>query len=171
MRLSDPLMIHPDHADLLNVGLANHHDQPSHIETSNTSLVVQPLPGGPGVWLINLTDNATLVMFTLRSTHPTWSADAKAGVLGVASTNQLRTTAMTWGGHGTQASTSYNMVYSKAAAALNLTDKVFSSGGADISLTECYIVPGTPAQLRTEWTNYSAGLRTLNAWMEISILG
>lgn len=171
MRLQDYLMKVPDHAEYINVGINDHHDQPSHIETSNTSLVVQPLPGGPGVWLINLTNNATVIMFTFRSNHLTWQGTAHAGVIGIATTNQLRTSAMTWGGHGTQTTTSYNMVYTKAAAALNLSDKIFSSGGADISLTECYIVTGTPNQLRTEWTNYSAGLRTLNVWCEISILG
>lgn len=171
MRLRDPLMLIPEHEDLINVGLDDHHDQPENIETSNTTQVIQPLPGGPGVWLINLTDETTVVMYTFRSNWTTWLGTAKAGVIGIATTNQLRSTTMTWGGHGTKNTTSYNMVYSKAAAALNLSDKIFSSTGEHISLTDCYIVPGTPAQLRTEWTNYSAALRTLNVWAEIAVIG
>lgn len=171
MKLDDPLMLIPDHSVLVNVGIDDHHDQPENIEISNTSLIVNPLPADPKIWLIDLTDEATVIMYTFRSIWNTWQGGAKAGVIGIATTNRLRTTTMTWGGHGTQVTSSYNMVYSKAANALNLSDKIFSSAGQDISLTDCYIVPGTPAQLRTEWTNYSAGNRTLNVWGEIVIIG
>lgn len=171
MRLIDDLMHLPDHNSLENMGIDSHHDQPENIEIFNTTLQVYPLPGGPGVWDINLTDEAEVVMFTFRSNHDTWQAGAKAGVIGVASENQLRTTTMTWGGHGTKITTSYNMVYSKAAAALNLSDKIFSTAGDLISLTECYIRAGSPKQLRTEWTNYGSTILTLNVWGQIAIIG
>lgn len=171
MKLDDPLMLIPDHDSLINVGIDDHHDQPETIEISNTSQTIFPLPGDPGIWLIDLTNKATMVMYTFRSNHNVWLAGAKAGVIGIATTNRFRSTAMTWGGHGTGASTAYNMVYSKAASALNLSDKIFASTGADIALLECYIIPGTPARLHTEWINYSAGLRTLNVWGQIAIIG
>lgn len=171
MRLLDPLMHVPAHAGMTNVGIDDHHDQPENIEVSNTTLVVAPLPGGPGVWEITLPDEARVVMFTFRSIWNTWQAGAKAGVVGIAMDSSLRTTTMVLGGHGTQVTSSYNMVYSKVAAALNLSDKIFSAAGDNISLTECYIKTSPSVVLRTEWTNYSAGNLTLNVWGEIGVIG
>jgi len=172
MRLQEFLDHAPAHPAFLNVGIDSHHDQPENIQVSNTVLVVPPLPGGPGVWTIALPDEATVVMFSLRSMQDVAMGGAKAGVVGIATANQFAATAMTLGGHGTLGTTAYNMVYSKAAAALNLSDKVFSSLGTGISLRECYITGGAGARvLHTEWTNYSAGLLTLNVWAEIAIIG
>lgn len=170
MRLQDFLR-HAEHAGLDNVGIDTHHDQPENIEVANTTLVVNPLPADPKNWDITLPDEATVVMFSFRSNHIVAMGGARAGVIGVASTNQLRTTAMTIGGHGTLTLTAYSMVYSKVASALNLSDKIFSSAGDNISLTDAYIITGSPTVLRTSWTNYSAGNLTLNVWGEIGVIG
>jgi hypothetical protein len=169
MRLPDPLK-HAVHSALSNVGIDDHHDQPENIEVSNTTLVVQPLPGGPGVWLITIPDEARVVKFSFRSIKEI-AFGGKAGLIGVADSNQFRTTCGTIGGHGGLGVTTYNMIYSKAASALNLSDKVFSSAGDAVSLTECYIVPGSPTVLRTQWTNYGSGLKTLNVWGQIGVIG
>jgi len=172
MRLEDYLMRALDHGVYVNVGTHDHHDQPENIEVSNTTLSVQPLPGGPGVWEIDIPDEATLVMFSFRSNHTVANGGAKAGVIGVANDNSLHTTAMGLGGHGTLGTSAYNHVYAKPAAALNLSDKIFSAGGDLISLTEAYITGTVPnRKLRTEWTNYGASTLTLNCWGQIAVIG
>jgi hypothetical protein len=111
------------------------------------------------------------LIFSFRSNNTTAEGGGKAGVIGVANQNQLHTTTASLGGHGSITITAYNAIYSKRAAALNLSHKVFSSTGTDISLTSAYILfTGGNWVLRTEWTNYSAGNRTLNVYGEIQLL-
>lgn len=172
MRLQDPVATIRDHAELINVGIDDHHDAPENIEVSNTSQVVFPLPGDPGEWDIPLPDDANIVMFTFRSANVVQNGGARAGVLGVATSHQFACTTMTLGGHGSAVTTAYNMCYSSPASALNLSDKIFDNAGADISLTACYIEGAAGSRvLHTEWTNYSAGLRTLSVYGEVAVIG
>lgn len=159
-----------------NVGVDDHHIQPTNVEVSNTTLVVAPLPGGPGQWDIPVDFNAQAVMFTFRSNRTVELASAKAGVIGIANRNSLHTATFSAGGDvtvGAIGQTAYGAIYAKAGATLYLSHKIFSSGGSDIALTDCYLVATGPSTrvLRTTWTNFSAGNRTLNCWGQVGVLG
>lgn len=171
MRLTEEVLRPKEHDALTNVQNDDHHEPPTNLEVSNTTQVVAPLPGGPGQWDIALPHEVQSVMFSFRSANTTAEGGGKAGVIGVANQNSLHTTTASLGGHGSITITAYNAIYSKRAAALNLSHKVFDSAGADISLTAAYIIEVTGTwYLRTEWTNYSAGNRTLNVYGEIQLL-
>lgn len=151
-----------------------HHIKPSSIQIANTTLVVAPLPGGPGVWDIAVPYAAQAVLFNLRSRRVVADGSGMAGVTGVASRISTRTSTASLGGHSSLGGYgSYNCIYSKAGGSLQLSHKVFSSGGADIALTDAWLEATGPATrvLRTWWTNYSAGNLTLNCWGQIGVLG
>jgi len=173
MRLSDWLEHPTAHAALSNIGVSQHHLRPSSIEVVNTTLSISPPPGDPGEWDISVPFDAQCVVFSFRSIHTTESAGGKAGVYGIANRSSIEASTVSLGGHGTLGSTSYNAVYSKAGAALNLSHKVFDSTGNYIALTNAYLTLTGPSTrvLRTVWTNYSASYKTLNAWGEIGVLG
>lgn len=171
MRLSDQMMHAMDHSAYSNIGIDDHHDAPENIEIANTTLSVPGFLVGPANWDITLPDSATVVKFVLRSNHGVANGGAKAGVTGIASETQFAATTMTIGGHGVLATTGYNMVYSKASSDINLSDKVFSSGGTDISLTQAYILTSGTRILRLEWTNYNLAAQTLNCWGEVGVIG
>jgi hypothetical protein len=65
------------------------------------------------------------------------------------------------------------MCYSKKAATMNLSDKMFSSVGDSICLTDAYLtlISASERVLRTTWTNYSGSIQTLNCWGEVQIVG
>jgi len=174
MRLNQPLRHLLSHSAYTNIGVDDHHDRPINIQVSNTVQVIQPLPGGPGVWDISVTLEASVVMFSFRSAHDCEpGAGGKAGVVGIATRNQLDAAAITLGGHGLPATTAYHAAYAKRAAALNLSDKIFSVGGDDIVLTDAYLTLTGPTTrvLRTTWTNYSAGNRTLDVRGQVQVIG
>lgn len=173
MRLPDPLESPTLHAALTAIGAEDHHLRPDVVEAVNTSLSVAPLPFGPGQWDIAVPLDALVVLFSIRSAHLTEQAGGMAGVTGIATRSSLEASTASLGGHGVLASGAYNAIYAKASAALNLSHKVFSSAGADISLSDAYLTLTGPTTrvLRLLWTNYSAGYRTLNAWAEIGVLG
>lgn len=173
MRLRDPLRHAAEHDALTNVGADQHHDQPENIEVSNTTQTIDPLPGGPGVWDISVPLDARVAKFSFRSNHTVAEGGAKAGVHGIATRSSLETTTFSLGGHGTMTTTAYNACYSKKAAAMNLSHKVFSSGGDDIVLTDAYLylVSASVRVLRTTWTNYGGSVYTLNCWGEVQIIG
>jgi len=173
MRLADPRQHPAVHAALTGVLPEQHHIRPSNVETSNTSLVVPPLPGGPGVWDISVPYDALVVAFYFRSALTVDDGGGKAGVSGIATRSQLQTTALSHGGDSTTAMTARNAWYSKVAAALNLSHKVFSSVGDAIALTDAWLYATGPSTrvLRTYWTNYGVALKTLNCWAEIAVLG
>jgi len=171
MRLQSYLE-HPTlHSALSNVLAEQHHRRPYNMTISNTSLVVPPLPGGPSDWDISVPYDIVAAVIHLRSARVTELAGGMAGALVVVGRSSLEASSMSLGGHGNLISTSYNAIYTKAAAALNLSHKVFSSGGADISLTEAYLPATGPSSrvLRLTWTNYSAGNRTLDARGEVEL--
>lgn len=173
MRLHDPL-IHPtEHAALTNVGVDDHHDRPENIEVSNTTLVVPPLPGDPGEWDISVPLDAQVVKFSFRSNRTIAEGSAKAGVHGVATRSSLEATTFSLGGPTSAAITAYNACYSKKAAALNLSHKIFSAAGDYIALTDAYLtlVDASTRVLRTRWTNYGASNYTLNCWGEVQVIG
>jgi len=173
MRLIDWLEHPTAHAVLSNVGVDDHHIRPSSVEVSNTTLSVVPVPWGPGQWDIAVPLDAECAIFSFRSIHTTETAGAKAGVYGIANRSSIEASTASLGGHGTLGSTSYNAIYSKAAAALNLSHKVFDSTGGYIALVNAYLTLTGPSTrvLRTEWSNYSASYKTLNAWGEVGVLG
>jgi len=169
MRVEDYLE-HPTlHSALSNVTADQHHAQPSVMSVSNTTLTVYPLPGGPNDWDISVPYDTIAAVVALRSAHLTEQSGGMAGVLVVVTRSSLEASSFSLGGHGILVSAAYNAIYSKAAAALNLSHKVFSSGGADLALTEAYLTATGPSTrvLRLTWTNYSAGLRTLDARGEV----
>lgn len=176
MRLQDFLEHALSHGDYSGITVDQHHIKPSSIQVSNTILVVPPLPGGPGQWDIALPFDAAAVLFNFVSAHVIWGT-GKAGVTGVAKRNSAYATDTTvaslggdqiFGGYGT-----YNCIYSKVSGALQLSHKIFSSGGADIALTDAWIetTSSTTRVLRTWWTNFAAANRTLNVWGEVAVLG
>jgi len=161
------------HSALANVSIAQHHERPSTIETFNTSLVVPPLPGGPGVWDITVPFAAEAVIFAFRSNRTVMEGGGKAGVIGVATRNILETSCVSIGGYGSITVTGENAVYTKKSAALNLSHKVFDTPTHGyISLTDAWLNATGPSTrvLRTYWTNYSAGNLTLQCWAEIGVL-
>jgi hypothetical protein len=166
---------HPnEHAALTDVGVDQHHDRPSNIEVSNTSLTVDPLPGGPGVWDIPVPLDARVVKFSLRSNHACSEGGGMAGVHGVATRSQLEATTFSLGGHATITTTAYNASYSKKASAANLSHKVFSAAATEsLALTEAYLTLTGPMTrvLRLVWTNYGVVVDTLNCWGEIQVIG
>jgi len=173
MRLEDFLRHAKDHGIYVNVGVDDHHLRPSNIEDSNTSLVVYPLPGGPGVWDISVPFDAKAAIFSFRSNHDSEMSGAKSGVVGVATRSQLEASTMSIGGHGTLSTSAYAATYSKKSAAIDLSHLIFSSAGDAICLTDAWLYQTAPSTrvLRTQWTNYSGSLATLNVWAEIGILG
>ena len=81
----------------------------------------------------------------------------------------MEATAVSLGGHGTIGTSSYNAFYSKKAASVNLSHKVFDAAGNNtVCLTDAYL---TGSVLRTTWTNYGGSLETLNCWAEIQVVG
>jgi len=161
------------HADLENIGVDQHHDQPENIEVSNTTLSVAPLPGDPGEWDITVPFEANVVMFSLRGIKTVAEGGAKSGVIGIATRSQLEASTVSVGGHGSITSGAYNAHYSKKAAAQNLSHKVFDSAGNYISLTNAYLYAtgASTRVLRLVWTNYGASYKTLNCWGEVQVLG
>lgn len=169
MRL-DNWLEHPIvHSALTNVLPDQHHLRPSNLSVSNTSLLVYPLPAGPYDWDISVPYDTIAAVLTLRSANQTEQAGGQAGVVVIATRSSLDASSISLGGHGNLGSTAYNAIYSKASAALNLSHKVFSTTGGDISLTDCYLNATGPSTrvLRTSWTNYSFGLRTLDVRGEV----
>lgn len=172
MRVESSLFHALDHSVYSNVLPSDHHLAPSNVEISNTSLSVDPLPGGPGVWNISVPYDAVAALFQLRSNR-TVELGAKAGVVGIATRSQLEASTMSVGGDVSITITAYAAIYSKVASAMNLSHKVFSSAGDDIALTDAYLVTTGPSTrvLRLVWTNYGASTKTLNCWGEVGILG
>lgn len=172
MRLEDHLKHALAHSAYSNIGVDDHHLQPVNIEVSNTTLVVAPLPGGPGQWDIPVSYDALAVTFHFRSNRTIELSSAKAGVWGVANRSSLEASTFSAGGDVSISQTAYGAIYSKVASALYLSHKVFDSAGADIALTDIYLTATGPATrvLRTIWTNFSAGNRTLNVWGEVGVL-
>lgn len=172
MRLPNWLEHPTVHSVLTNVGPDNHHRQPTALSAVNTTQVIPPLPGGPGVWDIAIPFDTLAVIFSLRSPHLGEAAGGMSGVTGIATRNSLDAATASLGGEGNLTSTSYSAMYAKAAAALNLSHKIFDSAGADISLTDIYLIATGPSTrvLRTQWTNYSAGNRTLSCYAELGLL-
>jgi hypothetical protein len=173
MRLCDWLE-HPTlHSVLSNVLPDQHHLRPSALSISNTALVVQPLPGGPGVWDISVPTDVVAAVLSLRSANLAELSGGMSGCIVVATRSSLDASSISLGGHGTISSAAYNAIYTKVAAALNLSHKIFDSAGADISLTDAYLTLTAPSTrvLRLQWTNYSAGLRTLDVRGEVALYG
>lgn len=173
MRTQDLLRHALVHSAYSGVGVDDHHVQPTNVEVSNTTLVVPPLPGGPGQWDIPVAFDAQAVMFTFRSNRTVELASAKAGVIGVATRSSLDASTFSAGGDVSIGTTAYAAIYTKVGAALYLSHKIFDSAGADIALSDVYLAATGPSTrvLRTLWTNFSAGNRTLNVWGEVGVLG
>jgi len=161
------------HSALSNVQIDQHHIRPSNIEISNILLKVFPLPGGPGVWDIPVPLDALVARFCFRSVRTVAEGGGKAGICGIATRNQTHASSIVLGGYGSIADTAMNTIYTKPGGSLYLSDKMFDSTGSDISLTDIWLTLTDPATrvLRTTWTNFSTGLRTLNIWAEIEIRG
>jgi hypothetical protein len=173
MRLYDPLGHPIDHDALTNVGPDDHHDRPENIEIANTTLSVPPLPGDPKAWDISVPFDAQVVKFSLRSNRTIAEGSAKAGVHGIATRSSLEATTFSLGGETSAAISAYNAAYSKKAAALNLSHKIFSSSGSNIALTDAYLtlIDASTRVLRLVWTNYGASSYTLNCWGEVQVIG
>lgn len=173
MRLKDLPQAVLDHSDLSNITDDQHHLRPSVISASNTTLIVPPLPGGPGEWDIAVPFDTSLVLFSFRSPWAVELSGAVAGVTGVATRSSLDASTASLGGQGNVISAAYNAIYTKAGAALNLSHKVFDAElNNSIALTDVAITATGPSNrvLRTYWTNYSAGNRTLSVYAEIGVL-
>jgi hypothetical protein len=172
MRLEDALEHPTMHSALTNVLSGDHHRAPYRIAISNTTLVVPPLPGGPSNWDVSVPEDVVGAIVSLRSARTVEMAGGNAGVVVIVTRSSIEASSFSLGGNATLASAAYNAIYTKAASALNLSHKVFSSGGADISLTEAYLTLTGPSTrvLRLTWTNYSAGNRTLDARGEVVLL-
>jgi len=169
----EDLLRHPTiHAAISNVTADQHHVAPSNSEVSNTTLSVAPLPFGPGQWDLPVPLSTVAAIFSFRSNRTIELASGKSGVVGVATRSSLEAATAGLGGHGLITTTAYAHTYAKAAAALYLSAKIFDSTGADIALTDAYLTLTGPSTrvLRTTWTNFAAGYRTLNVWGEILLL-
>lgn len=173
MRLRDLLQMARSHGALINVGIDDHHDQPENIEASNTTLSVEPLPGGPGVWDIPVPYEASVVLFSFRAARIIGQANARCGVTGIATRSRTHASSMSLGGPVSWPNPSQQAFYAKPGNALNLSHKVFSSGGQWISLSDAWLEATGPSTrvLRTEWTNYGYAYYTLSAYGEIAVLG
>jgi hypothetical protein len=168
------LLEHPlIHSIYSGIGIDNHHDQPENIEAENTSLSVQPLPGGPGIWDIVVPLNANIVLFTFRSQHLVQDTGAMAGVTGIATRTLQHASSVDIGGATAMVDANKAVFYCKPGGALNLSDKIFSSAGTFITLTDAYLYLLNPTTrvLRTYWTNYGASILTLDARGQISVIG
>lgn len=173
MRPEDFVQHALDHAAYAGIGIDDHHDQPEHIPAENTTLVVPPLPGGPGVWDIAVPLNAAVVLFSFKSMHDLEMLNARSGVTGIATRSSIQASAVSIGGAGTMTTQSEVAFYTKPSAALNLSHKVFSSLGSDISLSDAFLFLTSPTTrvLRTYWTNYSASNQTLSARGHVAVIG
>lgn len=174
MRLFDSLHHPIDHRMYEEQTASDHHIAPQRFAVSNTTLVVDPLPGGPGVWDISIAYDASMVMFRFRGPHRTEQGLSRAGVVGLATRNQLGASSMSVGGWKQIPIASDYAVYTKPAGAINLSHKVFTASAEAICLTDAWIyetVPGTTRVFRTYWTNYGVAQYTLNAYGEIAIVG
>jgi hypothetical protein len=160
------------HSALTNVLPAQHHLAPYNIETSNTSLSVDPLPGGLGIWDISVDIAAQAVVASMRSVHSTEMAGAMAGLVGVFNRSSIEAAVSSLGGQGTLITTAYGAIYTKASGSLYLSHKIFDSSGDNIALTDAYLTLTSPSTrvLRTTWTNFSAGTVTLNVWASFLVL-
>lgn len=173
MRLDDYLE-HPTlHSALTNVLPDQHHMRPSVLSFANTSLVVPPLPGGPGVWDVAMPLATVAAAVSLRSAHLAEGAGGMSGVLVIATRSQFEASSVSLGGTGVLGTAAYNAIYAKAASALNLSHKIFSSLGDDIALTEAYLTLTAPTTrvLRLVWINYGASNKTLDVRGEAVLYG
>lgn len=174
MRLVD-LLSHPmTHEPFINVGIDDHHDQPEIIEAVNTSLSVEPLPGGPTTWDIAVPYNAQVVAFSFRGAKATGpGGTGRAGVAGVATRSSIEASALSFANWSQHPIHQIPAFYAKPAAALNLSHKVFTASGEFVSLSDIALVATGPSTrvLRTYWTNYGFSYYTLNAWGEIAVIG
>lgn len=174
MRLEDFLNHPRSHDALINVGVDDHHDQPESIEASNTTLSVEPLPGGPSVWDIPMPLEASVVLFTFRAAKPTGPASqGHAGCAGVATRSSIQASSVSIGDWSQHPLVQKQAFYSKPAAALNLSYKVFTATGQFVSLSDIYLTLTGPSTrvLRTLWTNYGYSYYTLTAYGEFGVIG
>lgn len=171
MRIQEPVRHPTTHAALTNVTSDQHHEQPSNIEVSNTSQLVDPLPGGPGYWDIAVPFSASVVNFSFRSNKTVEKDSAKAGCTGVANRSVVQ--AASFSHDGVISNPAEGAFYAKTSGALNLSHKVFSSLGTDVALSNIWLEQTGPSTrvLRTEWTNYGAVQHTLNVWGQIQVVG
>ena len=171
MRIIEALRHPTAHTSLTNVTVDQHHDQPENIAVSNTSQLIDPLPGGPGIWDIAVPLNANVVTFNFRSIKIVEEGGAKAGVTGIANRNILQPA--TFSHDGVQAEEHRGAFYAKTGGALNLSHKVFSSLGDDIALSDMYMLltSSTTRVLRTYWTNYGVAQRTLSVTGQVQVIG
>lgn len=161
----------PEHSGLTNVNPDQHHPAPTVLSFSDTSSSVPPLPGGPLQVDVAVPYDTEAVIFSLRSSHVTEQAGGCAGVTGIADRNSLNTSSVSIGGHGTLSSASYNAIYSKAGAALNLSHKIFDTTLV-VALTNAYLIATGPSTrvFRMEFTNYGASSQTLDLYGEVGLL-
>ena len=174
MRLEDFRDVPMTHDALNGVGIDDHHDQPEVIEAVNTSLSVEPLPGGPSTWDIPMPLNAEVVLFSFRAAKITGpGSNGRAGCTGIATRSSIEASSVSFANWATHPIHQLQAFYSKPAAALNLSHKVFTSSGNYVALTEAYLTLTGPSTrvLRTLWTNYGFSYYTLNAWGEIAVIG
>ncbi len=170
MRLEQHLQ-HPTlHSALTNVLDGDHHRRPGEMTISNTSLLVPPLPGDPGTWDIPVDDSVVGAVVSLRSVHMTGLGGGRAGCIVVVTRSPIEAASFSIGGSGTLSTTAYNAIYTKASAALNLSHKIFDSSGVSISLTHAELILIVASRfLRLMFTNYSAGMKTLDARGEVTL--
>jgi len=172
MRPEDALK-HPTlHSAISNVLADQHHEAPSNIETSNTTLSVAPLPFGPGTWDVSVPYDTQAAIFSLRSNRTIELDTGKSGIVGVATRSSLHAATAGLGGHGVITTTAYAHCYAKAGGALYLSAKIFDSTGNYIALSNAYLTATGPSTrvFRTDWTNFAASYKTLNVWAELLVL-
>jgi len=163
---------HPTvHAALTNVLHGQHHSRPDGLSFSDNSLTVYPQPFGPNALDITVPYETKAAVVSLRSPHVTEMAGGVAGAVLIVTRLSTEATGMSLGGHGVLATGSYNAIYSKAASAINLTHKVFSSAGGHISLTDIllYATGASTRVLRMWWTNYDPAIKTLDVIGEAAL--
>jgi hypothetical protein len=167
--------MHPlAHAALTGVTVDQHHIRPSNIEVANTTLVIDPLPGGPGVWDIAVPLDTIAVVFSFRGLMTTSDGGGKSGLNGVATRNSLEATCISFtAGVGVFIVGSYHAVYSKPAAVANLSHKMWGATGEHVVLRDAWLELTAPTTrvFRTQWINYAGSLQTLKCWGEVQCFG
>jgi hypothetical protein len=169
----DPLLHVLKHVAATNVLPDQHHLRPLNISIANTTQAITPLPGGPTDVDFSVPFDAKVARLILRSSWQTNDVGGKAGGHWIVTrTAYLDAAGMCIGGPSAWQSGGYFGAFSKPATSIDLSPRVFDSGG-NVALRDAYLAQtgASTRVLRTSWVNYGASYYTIYAVGEIHILG
>jgi len=172
-RAKDHLVHVLKHSAATGIGIDDHHRRPSNLSIANTSLAIEPLPGGPTQWDVAVPFDTKVAILALRSAWQTSDVGgAGGGCWIVTRTAYLDASGYTHGGPSSWQSGGYFGFNAKPGTSLDLSARIFTSSGQYVALTDAYLAQTGPSArvLRMSFTNYGSSYYTLHAVGEVQLL-